>query len=187
MAQRMGVGARLLCLGHLGLELSGFLPVSLFSEFCDAHAGFGAEVCEPRDGPVGAYCVALEDEIGAATADEESFRTIGYNACELACVAARELHTDDVGVLGDGENRVRREVSTSCGAGEVVHQKRNGTLVGHRIEMLDDKLVREKTAVVARSCLPRALSAAACNERNSSTARFVEDGIPSNANDGGAF
>lgn len=192
-------------LGHLRLQLSGLLPAPFVGELHDSHARAGAQVREARDGAVGAHRVTLEDEVCAAAANEEALGAVGHDARQLARVAARQLDAHHVGVLGDAEDGVGREIAAGSGAGEVVHEERDRALVGHVIKVLHNEVVGEQAAVVAGrenqgmsgarlagvfaqlGCLLGALSTAAGDEGDASAGGLVEDGIPGDADDSGTL
>ncbi|KAI6757787.1 hypothetical protein HG531_003612 [Fusarium graminearum] len=122
----------------------------------DMLADVGVELEDPvcgglltRDGTVAAHRMTLQDEVCTAATNEEAFGTVGHDTSKLSSVAARQLDTHNVGVLGDAEDRIRGEIPSGCSTGEVVHENRDGALVSNGVEMLNDQIIGEKTAVVA--------------------------------------
>lgn len=173
------------------MHVLGLGDLALVVEFNRLDACLGRNVGEARQDSVSAGHQSLDGEIRRASENQElgvagvvvlgEFPSGRSDAVHLARVAARELDTNNVGVLRQLDNDVRRQIHAVHGAGVVVDDEGDGRGVRDGVEELDDGLAsrseqgrvvgrRKDQGVVATSLpclaaelnrLPRALSAAA--------------------------
>lgn len=141
----------------------------------------------------------LEDEVRAASGNEEAVRGISGYPGELSCVATRKLDTHDIRVLSNAQNDVGAEVTAGGRGREVVHEKGDGAAVGHVVKVLNNLVVAQKRVVITGGedqgmagaglssihaelkGFPSRMRAAAGDQGDARVAALVEDGIPGDA------
>lgn len=186
------------------LHVLGLSDLALVVELNRLDAGLGCNVGEARQDSVSAGYKGLDREIRRAGENQElgvagvvalgEFPSGRGDAVHLARVAARELNTDDVGVLSQLDNDVRRQIHAVDGAGVVVDDEWDGRGVRDGVEELKDGLAsrgeqgrvvgrRKDQGIVATSLpclaaelnrLPCALSAAADDNGHPGETSVVE-------------